>query len=142
MSGFDASDGHPRPRRSDGLAIRAAFGMLLSASVYLICGFMLNWTHERLVTGELVPMVTTLKWTLRGGGVLFAFCGIAAFLGIRAAVPVYAVISIGVALIIAAVAVWDWTTPNLFSGIHPAILAIIAVFTIYTGLDDLLSNRS
>lgn len=115
--------------------------MLFSAAMYLAGGFLLDWTHERLQSGELVPMVVMLKWTLRGGGALFALCAVMAMLRWRAALILYPAVSIIAALSIGAVAVWDYVTPTVYSGVPVVLLAILAIFTLFGAAEELVRHR-
>ncbi len=130
--------GTPPPRR---LAVHGALGIFLAGAIYLACGFLIDWTHERLASGEIVAMVSVLKWTLRAGGAIFVICGILGVLGVHGAVFAYAAFSLVAALLLGIVAYWDWTTPDRYSGIPVVVLAVLAALTAYTAAEEIVLAR-
>ena len=101
--------------------------MLLSAGIFGYFGFMLAFPEVDRTTGAMIPLVVTLKWTLRITAVAFA---LAAFLTMAAPRPgniVYAAVGLVSALMFLVVAAWDLSSPY-GSGVHWFLLVVFAAW--------------
>ncbi len=115
------------------------FGLLLSVLLFGYFGFFQSWAHERTLEGELLPMVVVLKWTLRISTIAFAIAAILALARRRESHLVAGVTGLLGAIAFAAVAIWDFATPEYFAG-PPTIL--LAVFALWNGYVSFLSVRT
>lgn len=114
--------------------------MLFSAAIFGFVGFMLAFPEIDPATGRKIPLVVTLKWTLRGSAAAFLATALLAFLRPVAGSVLFSAAGLASAALLAVVAAWDllsaWT-----SGIHPFLLIVFALWNGWTSLAGLVPRR-
>ncbi len=118
--------------------------MLISAAIFGYFGFMTLFPEVDANTGQLIPLVVTLKWTLRVSAIAFFA---AAAITMAKSLPgnlLYAVFGVFSAVALLVVGVWDLSS-TFFSGVHPFLLFLFAAWNGYgswTSLRALLAWRA
>lgn len=119
--------------------------MLLSAAIFGFFGFyFVGWAHEWTVDDERVWLVTTLKWTVRGGALLFLLSAGIAWLNAWWGNLVFSLVGLAVAAALIGVAVWDMNS-NYSAGISIVLLVILAAWNGYhswAGLRECMATRA
>ena len=131
-------------QRSYSNALAGPGMMFLSAAIFGFFGFMMAFPEIASTTGKLIPMVVTLKWTLRAAAVAFLLSAVLSMANPRAGDILYAGVSLISAGLFAVVAVWDIMTPQYVSGVHWFLLLVFAAwngFGSYSSLREILSAR-
>ena len=131
-------------QRSYSNALAGPGMMFLSAAIFGFFGFMMAFPEIASTTGKLIPMVVTLKWTLRMAAVAFLLSAVLSMANPRAGDIVYAGVSLIAAGMFVVVAVWDIMTPQYVSGVHWFLLLVFAAWNGYgsfSGLREILSVR-
>jgi len=101
--------------------------MLLSAAIFGFFGFMMSWPELDVQTGKLIPLVVTLKWTLRITAIAFLICALVSMPLPDVGGLVYAAVGMACAAALAVLGVWDLTS-HWYSGIHPFLLFVFAAW--------------
>ncbi len=117
--------------------------MLLSAAIFGFFGFMLPFPELDTKTGSLIPLVITLKWTLRAAAIGFLLSAVITMANTFAGNLLYALVGIVSAAMFVGIAVWDLGSP-WHSGVHPFLLFVFAAWNGYSsfaGLRAVLSGR-
>ena len=117
--------------------------MLLSAAIFGYFGFMLAFPELDAKTGSLIPLVITLKWTLRAGAIGFLSAAVITMVNTSAGNLLYALVGIVSAAMFVGIAVWDLGSA-WHSGVHPFLLFVFAAwngYSSFTGLRAVLSGR-
>lgn len=115
--------------------------MLFSAAIFGFFGFMTSFPEIDTATGDLIPLVVTLKWTLRASAIAFALCAGIAMSNRFSGNLAYSLIGLLSAGMLAIVGVWDLTSP-FHTGISPILLFIFAAwngFSSYAGLREVMA---
>ena len=107
--------------------------MLLSAAIFGYFGFMLAFPEIDPTTGQKIPLVVTLKWTVRGAAILFLLSALLAMVNGPVGSALYAIGGVITAVLFLAIAGWDLASP-FRAGIHPFLLV---VFAIWNGMGSL-----
>ncbi|MEE9129033.1 MAG: hypothetical protein V3T84_03375 [Phycisphaerales bacterium] len=131
-------------QRSYSNALTGPGMMFLSAAIFGFFGFMMVFPEIASTTGKLIPMVVTLKWTLRAAAVAFLLSAVLSMANPRAGEILYAGVSLISAGLFAVVAVWDLMTPQYVSGVHWFLLLVFAAwngFGSYSSLREILNAR-
>lgn len=118
--------------------------MFLSATIFGYFGFMMIFYEVDAETGNLIPLVVTLKWTLRVSAIAFLICAIVSVAVPFAGSLLYAVVGLCAAFLFAIVGVWDLNSAY-DTGIHPFLLFVFAAwngFSSYSSLRELLLVRA
>lgn len=129
--------------------IRAqTFPILFAAAIYAALGWLLlSWSHQYAnptasqPQPQLLYMVVMLKWTLRGGAIAFAVAGMLALRGTVLGPLLYGIVGVLAALSLATVAVWDLNS-QYYSGLHPALLLLLAAWHGYGSVTGLYELRT
>jgi len=113
--------------------------MLIAAALFGYFGFGISWVHRYTTDSppQLLIMVAVLMWTLRAGCVAFALSAVLAMAGSISGLLLYAVVGLLTSIAMLAVAVWDYTTPQYFSGVSPFLLLIFAAWNGYSSIEQL-----
>lgn len=121
-----------------------AVWMLIAAALFGYFGFYMGWAHRYTTQTppQLLMMVAALMWSLRIGCIAFAVAGLLALVGAPVALLLYAVAGLGTAIVFVAVAVWDLTTPQYYSGVPAFILLIFAAWNGFSSVQGLREYRS
>ena len=117
--------------------------MLLSAAIFGYFGFMLAFPELDRETGSLIPLVITLKWTLRAAAIGFLLAAVITMANTSAGNLLYALVGIVSAAMFVGIAVWDLGSA-WHSGVHPFLLFVFAAWNGYSsfaGLRAVLSGR-
>lgn len=101
--------------------------MLLSAGIFAYFGFMLAFPEIDPATGSMIPLVVTLKWTLRVTAIGFALAALLTMSAPRPGNILYAAVGLVSALMFLVVAVWDLASP-FGSGVHWMLLVLFAAW--------------
>ncbi len=131
-------------QRSYSNALAGPGMMFLSAAIFGFFGFMMAFPEIDSTTGNLIPLVVTLKWTLRAAAVAFLLSAVLSIANPRAGEILYAGVSLISAGLFVVVAVWDIMTPQYVSGVHWFLLLVFAAwngFGSYSSLREILSAR-
>lgn len=131
-------------QRSYSNALAGPGMMFLSAAIFGFFGFMMAFPEIDSISGNLIPMVVTLKWTLRAAAGAFLLSAVLSMANPRAGDILYAGVSLISAGLFAVVAVWDIMTPKYVSGVHWFLLLVFAAwngFGSYSSLREILSAR-
>lgn len=121
------------------------FFMVISALLFAWFGFGTGWAHQYTTTQppQLLVMVVILKWTLRGGAILFGISAILTMMGSLAGEVLYSLAGLATAVLFIVVAVWAWTNPQgYYSGVPAFLLVIFAVWNGYGSWLGLQAVRS
>lgn len=127
-------------------ALAGPFIMLLSAAIFGYFGFGYSWVHKMTLDDppKLLIMVAVLEWTLKTSAIGFVLAGLLTLKRPVEGNILYSAIGVIGALLFVAVAIWDVTTAQYFSGISPFLLLIFAAWNGYgawTGLQEVLAVR-
>jgi hypothetical protein len=116
-----------------------AMWMLIAAALFGYFGFGSSWVHRYTTDSppQLLIMVVVLMWTLRAGCVAFALSAVLAMAGSISGLLLYAVVGLLTSIAMLTVAVWDYTTPQYFSGVSPFLLLIFAAWNGYSSIEQL-----
>ena len=118
--------------------------MLFSAALFGYFGFMLSFPETDLNTGKLIPLVVTLKWTLRGAAIVFLTSALLVMVRHGAGELLYALGGLAAAGIFLVIALWDLNS-TYYSGVHPFLLFVFAAWNGYgswTSLRTILAMRA
>lgn len=118
--------------------------MLFSAAVFGFFGFMMAFPEIDVQTGKTIPLVVTLKWTLRAAAIAFFAAAIISMGAITPGNLLFSFVGLCSALMFLVIAIWDLNSP-FESGVHPFILFVFAAWNGYSswmGLQEVLSRRS
>ncbi|MHC4992365.1 MAG: hypothetical protein ACYTGC_15435 [Planctomycetota bacterium] len=122
--------------------LAAPGSMIFSALLFGFFGFL--WGYPLLTpTNQIIPMVATLMWTVRGTAITFLAAGLLAMAAPRPGNLLYSVAGLVSSGLFVVVAVWDLNSP-LVSGIPWYLLLLFAVWNGYgawAGLKPLLVTR-
>lgn len=105
--------------------------MMFSAAIFGFFGFMLAWPERSMATNELIPLVLTLKWTVRLTAAAFLLSALVAMAQPYAGNLLYGVFGLASAAMLAVVVVWDFNSPYS-PGIHWFLLLVFAVWNGYS----------
>ncbi len=117
--------------------------MLLSAAIFGFFGFMTPFPELDANTGELIPLVLTLKWTLRITAVALLAAGLVAMAQPLVGDIVYSVTGLVSAIMLVVVGVWDLLV-EYHSGVHWFLLFAFAAWNgwgSYSGLQSITRVR-
>ena len=81
--------------------------MLLSAALFGYFGFMMAYPELDVQTGQLIPLVVTLKWTVRAAAIGFLIAAIGAMAMPRLGNIIYALVGVLSAIMFIVVLIWD-----------------------------------
>lgn len=126
-----------------GLILSGPGTMLLSAAIFGYFGFMMGFP-ELDANGDPIPLVVTLKWTLRGSAIAFLVSGVLAMAQPLAANLLFSALGLLSAVMLAVVGVWDLNS-SFYSGLHPVLLFIFAAwngFGSWSGLQVVMRRRA
>jgi hypothetical protein len=127
----------PTRQSAPGSAALAGPGMMiLSAAIFGYFGFMTMFPEIDSTTGKVIPLVVTLKWTLRVSAVAFFAAALATVAKPVAGNLLYAGLGVVSAIALAVVGVWDLTS-TYYSGIHPFLLFLFAAWNGYSSWSSL-----
>ncbi len=115
--------------------------MLLSAAIFGYFGFMLAFPELDTKTGSLIPLVITLKWTLRAAAIGFLLAAVITMANTFAGNLLYALVGIVSAAMFVGIAVWDLGSP-WHSGVPPFLLFVFAAWNGYSSFAGLRAMRS
>jgi hypothetical protein len=118
--------------------------MLFSAAVFGFFGFMMSFPEIDVQTGKTIPLVITLKWTLRVAAIAFFAAAIVSMIAISPGNLLFSFIGLCSAVMFVVIAIWDLSSP-FHSGVHPFILLIFAAWNGYgswMGLQDIFARRA
>ena len=101
--------------------------MLLSAAIFGYFGFAMGWVHTSATTGQVVPFVPLLEWTLKGTAIVFLLSAVLTFWRPRAGNLLYAASGLLSAALFVVVAIMDWMDPQ-HSAFSPVILLLFAAW--------------
>ena len=109
--------------------------MLLSAAIFGYFGFMTVFP-ELDADGDPIPLVVTLKWTLRMSAIAFLATGLLVLAKPLPANLLFGGLGLVSAVMLAIIGVWDLASP-FASGIPPVLLFIFAVWNGLSSLSGL-----
>jgi hypothetical protein len=110
--------------------------MFLSAAIFGYFGFGVGYPETDTVTGKAIPMVLTLKWSVRGAAVAFLAAGGLTLVHPGLGNGLYAVAGLIAAALFCVVAAWDLGS-TYASGIHPFLLLVFAAWNGYASFSGL-----
>ncbi|MBT8484594.1 MAG: hypothetical protein HKO59_17370 [Phycisphaerales bacterium] len=117
--------------------------MLFSAALFAYFGFFTAFPEIDVATKDPIPLVLTLKWTLRATAVGFAIAAGLVVVTPFGANLLYGIVGLAAAVAFLVVAGWDLRS-DYDSGIHPVLLLAFAGWNgvgSWTGLRTLLGGR-
>lgn len=121
----------PSPRESPADGRADLFGLFLSTGVFGYFGFFAtDWAHERLTSGELLPMIVLFKWTLRLSAIGFGVALLLAFAKRRESELLSGLVGVLGAIAFVAVGAWAMAT-GLSPGLPPILLLLFAAWNGY-----------
>ena len=110
------------------------FFMLVSAGLFAYFGFGSNWAHQytNSTPPVLLPIVVLLKWTMKGGAIVFALAAVLSMVGSLVGPLIYSLAGLVTAMIFVAVGVWEMTnSQGYYSGVPAIVLFIFAAWNGY-----------
>ena len=130
--------------RTAGGVLAGPGAMLFSAALFGYFGFMLSFPETDVNTGKLIPLVVTLKWTLRGAAIVFLTSALVVMVRHGAGELLYALGGLAAAGTFLVIALWDLNS-TYYSGVHPFLLFVFAAWNGYgswTSLRTILAMRA
>ena len=111
--------------------------MIFSAVIFGYFGFTITWNYHSFATGQFLPYIVILNWTLQGAGIGFATAAIVTFAHRLLGNLIYSIIGLITAVLFLVVAVWDQIdTQNMSFSLPflpgPVALLLFAAWNGYT----------
>src|SRR5688572_15420759 len=85
--------------------------MLFSAAVFGFFGFMMAFPEIDVQTGKTIPLVITLKWTLRAAAIAFFAAAIISMVAMTSGNLLFSFVGLCSAVMFLVIAIWDLNSP-------------------------------
>lgn len=109
--------------RGQASALGGPGAMLLSALIFGYFGYGVTWIHQSPITGQLLPYVVILEWTLKVSSVAFVVSAILTLVSAPAGNFLYSAVSLAGGALFVLVAVWDFADTQ-----HQAASPVLVLF--------------
>ncbi len=103
--------------------------MLFSALIFGYFGYGITWIHQSGITGQTLPYVVLLDWTLKVSSIAFVVAALVTLVSAIAGNFLYSTVSLVGGVLFVVVAIWDFTDTQ-----HQAMSPILVlIFGLWNG---------